>query len=99
MMKQTRLAVLMGGLLMGAAVGAASAATVAASDFYAAPPIVNLLAKHGADDPFPGCDDHGTDIFCAGGAGGTGEQLAKHGADDPFPECDDHGTDIFCAKA
>jgi len=55
-----------------------------------------VLAKHGADDPFPGCDDHGTDIVCSG-TGSTGEQLAKDGADDPFPGCDDHGTAVFCA--
>jgi hypothetical protein len=101
MTRQTRLAVLIGGLLLGTAAGTASTAAVVG--FYSAAPVVNVLAKHGADDPFPECDDHGTDIVCSvsGGTGGTGEQLAKHGRgrDDPFPECDDHGTDIFCAKA
>ena len=64
MMQKARLAVLMGGVLLGAAAGAASAAVVA-PDFYSAAPVV--LAKDGADDPFPGCDDHGTDVFCAVG--------------------------------
>jgi hypothetical protein len=89
MMKKTRLAALMGGLLMGTA----AAAAVVAPDFYSAPTAANLLARHGADDP--GCDDHGTDL-CAAGAGGSGEKLAKHGADDPG--CDDHGTDLCVSK-
>ncbi len=49
------------------------------------------LARNGADDPVPGCDDHGTDIVC-----NTSAVLAKNGADDPVPGCDDHGTDIVC---
>jgi hypothetical protein len=60
MMKKTRLAALMGGLLMGTA----AAAAVVAPDFYSVPTAANQIAKNGADDPVPGCDDHGTDL-CA----------------------------------
>lgn len=53
-----------------------------------------LLAKKGrggADDPAPGCDDHGTDICNVMMA-----KKGRGGMDDPVPEpgCDDHGTDV-----
>jgi len=47
------------------------------------------LARNGADDPVPGCDDHGTDIVCNASA-----VLAKNGADDLIDELDDSGVDF-----
>ena len=96
MMKTARLATLWGGLLVAAAAGTASAATVA-PDFYAPADYRMILARHGADDL--GCDDHGSDL-CAS----AGDKMAKRGADDTQPDdrggqpegCDDHGTDL-CA--
>jgi hypothetical protein len=93
---------LLGGLLVAAAAGTASAATVA-PDFYAPADFRIILARHGADDR--GCDDHGTDL-CAT----TGQQMARHGADDTQPDdrggggrhpegCDDHGTDLCLIKS
>ena len=79
---------LVSGVLLGAAVGTASAATVTPG-YYAASPSTILLAKNGADDAVPGCDDHGTDLCL-----GTVEQVAKNGADDAVPGCDDNGTDV-----
>jgi hypothetical protein len=84
MIKRNKVALLVGGVLLGAAIGAASAATVTPA-FQAASPATVLLARQGADDF--GCDDHGTNLCL-----GTGEQIAKDGADDAG--CDDHGTNL-----
>ena len=61
-MNRTRLAMLVSGLLLGAAAGTASAAMVT-PDSYPASPVTIQLAKNGADDRLPpACDDHGTDL-------------------------------------
>ncbi len=97
-MKRTRLAVLVSGLLLGAAVGTASAVQIA-PEFHSASPAAYPLAKNGADDPLPpACDDHGTDVCVS--VGNAVEAVAKNGADDPLPPaCDDHGTDVCVSKA
>jgi hypothetical protein len=84
-MKKTTLAVLVGALLCGAAIGTTSAAPV----------VSDRVIARGADDARPPqCDDHGTDLCKS-----AGEGIAKNGADDPRPpQCDDHGTDL-CKSA
>ncbi|HVQ62272.1 MAG TPA: hypothetical protein VMS53_09340 [Burkholderiales bacterium] len=90
------MAVLVGAILWGAAVGTASASM---TEFgqparYTASALGVLLAKHGADDPKPQpCDDHGTDLCYAGA-----QVLAKHGADDATDPIDDNGVDFVLAK-
>lgn len=88
MMNRTRLAIVLGGFLLSAAAGSASA-SIATPEFRAIAPITIQLARHGADDV--GCDDHGTNLCAIRGGGG---QLARNGADDVG--CDDHGTNA-CA--
>jgi hypothetical protein len=71
MTNRTRLAMVLSGLLLGAAAGSASA-SIATPEFRAVAPITIQLARHdgrddgrgrGRDDV--GCDDHGTDLCAA----------------------------------
>jgi hypothetical protein len=91
MMNTSKIAMLLGGLVLGAAAGGASA-SIATPEFRAAAPIKIELARHGRDDV--GCDDHGTDR-CA--KRGDDDQVARRGRGRDDVGCDDHGTDI-CAK-
>ena len=92
MMNRTRLAALLGGLLLGVAGGSASA-SIATPQFRAVAPISIQLARHGGDDV--GCDDRGTNV-CA--IGGGGEQVARRGRGRDDVGCDDHGTDLCAAS-
>jgi hypothetical protein len=104
MTNRTRLAMVLGGLLLGAAAGSASA-SIATPEFRAVAPVTIQLARHGHGRDDVGCDDHGTDL-CA--IQGGGEQVARHdGRDDDHGDrrgrgdddvgCDDHGTDLCAA--
>lgn len=90
MMNRTKLAMVLSGLLLGAAAGSACA-SIATPEFRAAAPLSIQLARHGHDDV--GCDDHGTNA-CA--TRGREDQVARHGRGRDDAGCDDHGTD-FCA--
>ena len=71
MMKKTRLALMIGGLLLGAASATVSAARLSADEPAARAAVAqpaataDVLARRGrgSDDPKPpACDDHGTDV-------------------------------------
>jgi len=89
-MYTTKLATVLGGLLLSAAAGSASA-SIATPEFRAIAPITIQLARHGHDDV--GCDDHGTNACMTGG---RDDQLARRGRGRDDVGCDDHGTDV-CA--
>jgi hypothetical protein len=109
MMNKTRVAMVLGGLLLGAGAGSASA-SIASPEFRTAVPVTIHLARHGdgrddgrdrgRDDV--GCDDHGTDLCAAR----NGDQFARHDGDNGRGRgrgrddagCDDHGTDLCAAS-
>jgi len=98
MLKKTELAVFVGALVWGGAVGATIATPEATDQQSARGSVVQFndattIAKHGADDADDPFDDHGVDLVRQ-----SPTSIAKHGADDADDLCDDQGTDL-CKSA
>lgn len=94
MLKKTELAVLVSALVWGGAVGATTAAPLAADQQFARESLVQFngaitIAKQGADDGADPFDDHGANLVPQGPM-----TIAKNGADDGADPFDDHSANL-----
>jgi len=92
-----RLDVLLSAAALGASFATLASATPESVQAHvvlqqAAAPV--YIAKNGADDGAPTCDDHGTDLCST-----APMSVAKNGADDGAPTCDDHGSDLCVTRS